>query len=515
MDKYQDLSISVRGSDHTEQQALLEDYSLTYTVERFQIMVVAGGGNDSQYFRSYLGARFAAEAALKSAITFASTVTKQALHDERTRVRMVRQLEGSIIISWREKVREHLDANPFLDAEIDAIEDEKYRKGYRSNVDLEYAYRSNVMVGIAGKDYYLVIRNGNGECTVLGADSKLDEPVPWNEKCSDSFSTSMCERTAIQEFRHYYSEEAPAALFLMTNGMRRCFEQEEEYHEYIRLLAQKIQRNPEDIEEYLKIYLPELSKKGSHGDMCLAFGWSEAALKKAIQPASKTEIKADQRQKTETKPETKKESNQEIKPDNQRRKWLPVIGIASAAVVAAVIFAMGGDSSGKSESAAIQRLEAETSLESLVETEPVTRDPKEESREKAELEESIRESLKAEMAAETAAAETEEAAIEEFTLEEETTAEEPTAAPETTKATKAPTKPAPTQPPPTQPPTTAAPPPTTAAPPPPETPAPPPTTAAPPPETPPPPPPTTAAPPSNNNSSSDLDNALQMWKTLQ
>lgn len=497
MSKYRNLSISVRGADHTEQQALLEDYSVTYECEAFHIAAAAGGGTESQYFRSYLGSRFAAEAALKAAITFASSVSGEELRfDERSRLRMIRQLEGSIIIGWRERVREHLETYPFLDEEIDSIEDEKYRNGYQAGIDLEYAYRSNVMVAITTKDYCLVIRNGSGECTFLWKGGRQEEPVPWNDKCVDGFSTSMCERTAIQEFRHFYAETAPAALFLMTGGMRSCFEQDEEYHEYLNLLARKLYQSPEDVEDYLKAYLPELSKKGTHGDMCLAMIWSlEDLAGLAAEPPEEKPVPEEPPKKEPVEEIKKEPPREEPVRDTKKGSKLPLILVAAAAAAAVGVFLMKGGSSDKETTATTtQQTVAETSLEDLVEKE--TKDPEAEAKEKAALEESIRESLKEEMAAETA---TTEEITEEETTPEETEPPETTAAPtKPPKATAAPTQ---------APKATAAP--TTAAP------TQPPTTAAPAPETPPAPPPTTAPPAAPaDNGSSDLDAALQMWNVV-
>lgn len=536
MDKYQGLSISVCGLDQGGQQTIPGDYSLIHEDEQFYVMAVSAGSSGSRYFRSYQGARYAAEAAFNSLKVFASTVTGEALFaDERTRERMIRQLEGSIIVGWGEKVRRHLAGNPFLPEEIDGVEDEKYKNGYRKGTDLEYAYRANIMAAVVTKEYCLVIRNGNGQCTVMEAGRQMEEPIPWNKKCTDSYSTSLCERSVLQDFRHYCAREVPPAVFLVTDGMCRCFEEPEEYHGYMEQLMQRALRNSSDAKEYLRVNLPELSRRGSHGDMCLAGVWHPAALREILisdgkreeeeglwkeeeqrkqeEERRKREQEEAERLRREQEEEERRRREQEelsriqreqeelervrreqealgravsepispevvSEPAVKRRKRPPVLLLAAAAVAGAVFFLAGSGGSDKEETTAAVT-EAEQSLEDKLETDSGN-DEKESESIRQSLEESIKESLREEMEAQTTEESVEETAEEE-TMEETTeeTGEEETEETTEEETTEEET----TQPPATAPPATTAPPRTTAAPPP-ATAAP--ATTAPPPETAPP-----------------------------
>ncbi len=276
MDKYQELSIFVCGSDHADKQALCEDYSAFRKDEHFSAIAVSTGGNESQYFRSYLGARFAVEAALDSLTAFASSVSKEMLFaDKRTQERLLRQLEGSIVVNWNEKVNRHLENYPFQKEELDSVESDKHRDAYQKGIQLELAYRANVTAVIATDDYCLVIRDGNGECVLVEKDGKPADPLPVTRR-EDSYT--LCRPNAAREFSHTCSDTVPASIFLVTEGVRRCFARQEDYHAYIQELTQMLLKNPGDAKEYLKVDLPLLSRKGSHDDMCVAAIWSSDKL---------------------------------------------------------------------------------------------------------------------------------------------------------------------------------------------------------------------------------------------
>jgi len=534
-------------------------------------MAVSSGGKDSQYFRSYLGARFAAEAALEAmagfAGAFAPAISRRSLFaDERTQARIIRQLEGSIIVSWRKKVQKHLECCPFQTKEIDAVEDFKYKKGYRNGTDLEYAYRANVMAALVTGEYCLVVRNGDGECSIIDRNQKVSEPVPWNEKCKENYSTSMCERTAIWEFRHFCSETVPAALFLMTGGLRGSLGQEADYHAYILQVFRKMAQSLADAEKYLNEKLPGLSRAGGHGDMCLAAGISEEVFKAGTGGGGKETYRPGQAGEGKEVPVLKQagEGRNVLKPglliedgdasgprlvraggdvpkprlvmgdrgtSKPRRmgqgkephrigkKKLPWRIILAAVIMAAVFLFVKGKKLDTREAAETQPAKQEPSREGQMEMETETTKTRGESGEGRESEESTKESLKEEMIIETAAEEpsinipseeeTESKALQDTTLLPPATEAPTTAPPQPEAPTTAPPQPAA--------PTTAAAPPATEAP----------TTAAAPPplpttapqlETPPMPPPTEAVPETQaaeatvDAGQAELDAALQMWQ---
>ena len=277
MDNYKAFHISVRGSEHTDQQALLEDCSGIYEDKGVRIAVTAGGRSDSPYFRSYIGAQFVRDTVLKSAAAFAKGIKgEDLLRDERSMEMLIRHLEGSIITGWQDQVHRHLESYPFQDEEIASIGDEpeyeKYIKAYKVKKNREYAYSATVVAVIVTEEYWLAIRNGNGSCAAIYEDESMQEPVPLY---NGTHLTSICDEKALWEFRHVCLQNIPKAVFISTQGIGKCFKDRESFHSFIRNnIVLRLVDKGEEYKDFLQTYLSELSRRGSREDMSMAVLWS-------------------------------------------------------------------------------------------------------------------------------------------------------------------------------------------------------------------------------------------------
>ena len=446
MREYQMFQISVRGSEHFDNQALSEECSQVFEDKDVKIAVVASGRNGSPYFRSHLGAKFAAETAVEMARIFAQTIEKVNLvFDASEEENVLRQLEGSIIVGWQERVREHLERSPIKGEEIDAIGDdpslERYKSAYRSGRNLEYAYSSSITLAIWTDRFFLALRNGNGSCVLINK-AGFEEPVPWNEKCVGQFCTSFSDRTAIEEFRHFFREEGPDGVWLSTKGVEKSFKDKESFWNYCRSTAERLKQPFEDSRDELEEELLNLSRKGSREDMTIALIWAKpkASHEKKVRIVSEQKTDGGNR-KTAAK-------------SSGSRILLFLVGLA-VLIAAWKLFGGRADTAERTETTAAEETTvlAETAAE---ETESETET---EISAETSMEDYIEEETEAATEAPTTAAPT-----------EAPTTAVPTQAPTTAAPTQPPTTAAPTQPPttaaPTQAPTTAAPtqPPTTAAP---------------------------------------------------
>lgn len=300
MDKYQGLSVFARCSESKEQCGIPKDCALIRQTDICQVLAISTGERGKQYFRSSIGACFAAEVALESMYVFASSISKEMLFtDIGSQSRLLRQLAGSIIAGWKDKVQKDMEACPFRPEEISSIEDIKYRENFQKGIDQEYAYRANVAGAVVTKDYCLIIRNGDSECTIVETapetSDKLTEPVPWNKKCGEYYSTSLCDMTAIREFRYCCLDVVPAAIFLVSGSLRCCFNRMEVYHIYLEQMAHILLENGSMSGTYLKNNLLELSQRGTHEDICLVCAWSVDALGNCLRPGQKQACEIEQR----------------------------------------------------------------------------------------------------------------------------------------------------------------------------------------------------------------------------
>ena len=49
--------------------------------------------------------------------------------------------------------------------------------------------------------YLILIQQGDGRCDVFYKDGSVDQPIPWDERCKGSTTTSMCDTDAFASIR--------------------------------------------------------------------------------------------------------------------------------------------------------------------------------------------------------------------------------------------------------------------------------------------------------------------------
>ena len=105
-------------------------------------------------------------------------------------------------------------------------------------------------------------------------------------------TTSISDEDAINEerFRHYYSENNPAALIIASDGIDDCFGGNEGLYDFYRIvLASFIEKDEETAKAELLDYLPRLSEKGSGDDISIGMIIDKALLQTLNIKKEKTE----------------------------------------------------------------------------------------------------------------------------------------------------------------------------------------------------------------------------------
>lgn len=293
MDKYQGLSVCACHPEKKGDQDQSKGCGIIHRNDEYEVLAVSAGGKQTQYFRSHLGARFAVEAASDALRAFASSVTRDMLFaDERNQSRLLRQLEGSIITAWKALVRAHLKAYPFQPEEIKAIRNNKYKENYKKGIDLEYAYRANVTAAIVAKDYCLMLQNGDGECWIMKNRSRSakirKDTIPKNDKCEKEYSTAMCDKTALREFRYCCLDTAPAAIFLAAGSRQLYSDKAKEDSVNLDQIAHELMLKGAERNTGLKEKLACLCRKEKLDYLCMACLWTEDIWSKRL----KTQVRA-------------------------------------------------------------------------------------------------------------------------------------------------------------------------------------------------------------------------------
>jgi len=271
-----------------------QDYALDESKKGVSIAIVCDGHGGERYFRSDVGAKFAAEVSLKQIKTLLrefgsiakiletsdftqvealTTQREKGNLDKETEVdKSFRQLFKSIIACWHMAIEEHAANNPLTEQELATVP-EKYTSVFLDN--LEKTYGCTLMAVVATQKYWFAFHIGDGKCISFDTDGAWMEPIPWDDKCFLNKTTSLCDSDAIDEFRYCYGGRSsrPAAIFLGSDGIDDSFGETENMVNFYVQIAKMLGSGKDGREnaiQSLKEDLPKLSKIGSKDDMSVA-----------------------------------------------------------------------------------------------------------------------------------------------------------------------------------------------------------------------------------------------------
>lgn len=304
MINFKAFHMSERGESHLHDGRVCQDSSSSFSDECGTVAVVSDGHGGCDYVRSQIGSAMACEAAVKNIRRLFENISTEAFLAEPDM--MLIQLEAAIINDWNESVRSHYEANPFTEEELDCVS-EKAGASYRSGHRIERAYGATLIAAAVTRDYWFGIQIGDGKCAAFDEAGICTQPIPWDEKCFLNKTTSICGSDALRDFRHFYSEKIPTAVFMGSDGIDDSFKNEEDMYDFYKtiLYAFSISDYTQAVDE-LKAYLPRLSKEGSADDVSIAAWMDMDALKSVVD-----KIKAEGEEAEE--PEENKKTEEEKK----------------------------------------------------------------------------------------------------------------------------------------------------------------------------------------------------------
>ncbi|MBQ3062902.1 MAG: protein phosphatase 2C domain-containing protein [Clostridia bacterium] len=264
------FAVSSIGHSHKKEGTLCQDWAETAEGDGFLIIAVSDGHGSRNFVRSDRGSRFACRAALDAMHDFASEIRAEHIVGSRRANEVVSMLCKNIIMRWRDAVNEDVKACPFTEDEVKNVSD-KYRESYLAGEQAEHAYGATLIALLITEEYMLAIRNGDGECVTVSRRGHMDKPIPWNDKCEASVVTSMCDRSAIDEFRFFYTTDLPAAAFIGTDGVDNSYPRTEELFElYANICTEAVDNGAENMKGELEAFLPVMTEKGSGDDVSIA-----------------------------------------------------------------------------------------------------------------------------------------------------------------------------------------------------------------------------------------------------
>ncbi len=262
------FNLTAQGASHIKKNKECQDASLSYQDENCAIAVVCDGHGGDDYVRSAIGSKFASAIAKKNIQKFLLGMDKEKFFlnpDKQLKI-----LEASIISHWNESVSDYHSKHPFDEAELIVVS-EKAKKRYLEDGKIWSAYGTTLIAVAMNEDYWFAIHIGDGKCVAINHAGEFKQPIPWDPKCFLNATTSICDSDAIDNFRHFYSDKLPAAVFVGSDGIDDCFNNNEQlYNLYKTVLYSFATTDFKEACEGLADYLPRLSAKGSGDDVSIA-----------------------------------------------------------------------------------------------------------------------------------------------------------------------------------------------------------------------------------------------------
>ena len=187
-------------------------------------------------------------------------------------------LPKEIVRGWRERVNEHILANPLTIEELDKLREKEGDKRVKQvEDDPALAYGSTILCALLTGEFIIFAQLGDGDILAVSSDGEVKRPVPTDERLIANETTSLCLPKAWDDFRVTFqplSGSAPALVMLSTDGYSNSFRDEAGFlkagSDYLNLIRED---GIDFVEKHLPDWLNEASQSGSGDDVTLAIGY--------------------------------------------------------------------------------------------------------------------------------------------------------------------------------------------------------------------------------------------------
>lgn len=271
------------GASHIRHNMPCQDFGLVKETENYKVFAVSDGHGDPSCFRSDKGSRFICETVIEILPSFIESITKEnstyLLYDLDKKT--LKQLSTSIIGNWLCKIEEDTMMDPITSEVILSFESKTNKhigtqiaEDYKHNVRVERAYGCTLIAGILTNDFLFLVHHGDGRCIVVDEDGDVIQPVPWDNRCIGSITTSCCDRDAIDNIRYSIidlKKHKILACFLSSDGVEDSFASTDAMYSYfLDNILYATNNGVEELSNHLADTLPELSELGSSDDITIA-----------------------------------------------------------------------------------------------------------------------------------------------------------------------------------------------------------------------------------------------------
>lgn len=271
---------TVIGYRHINEEIPCQDSSTSYAADdgSFQVIAVGDGHGDPACHRSANGSEFAVSVAEKCLVEFGKAIVAGDMDfsSPRQRRECIEQLTNTMISKWNGAIRNDLLENEVNDEDLN--EAGLYEAAYREGRRLEHLYGTTLIAALKVSHYFVLIHQGDGRCDVFYDDGTVEQPIPWDDRCKGSITTSMCDEDVFQSIRSTVidtDERNVVACYIGSDGVEDSYYDNEEtqlgtHRFYMDLSCKLCELGADRFPQYLDEFLPEFSRTGSADDVSVA-----------------------------------------------------------------------------------------------------------------------------------------------------------------------------------------------------------------------------------------------------
>lgn len=275
---------TVRGHLHVMNGFPCEDSSISLSAEngRYHIAIVADGHGSKSCFRSNFGSKVATEVALECLQQFAEATLaseeieerfyKDLFSNPRYHQMTIRRLTDTILAGWHDRVLENYNNEPPTLEEMGESVDE-----YENEKNPSHIYGTTLIAALQLPGCIVLLQQGDGRCDVFYEDGSVNQPIPWDPRCVDTATTSLCDEDAAERFRSCVinlRETTVIACYVGCDGVEDAYRDTYEslgsshmlmggVHTFYKYLASQIcQMSQIDFNSWLPVFLDKFSADG-------------------------------------------------------------------------------------------------------------------------------------------------------------------------------------------------------------------------------------------------------------
>ena len=201
---------------------------------------------------------------------FGAETTAAQLRDLGERKTLLRALFEKILARWQECIQADLFDDPISESQMEGVS-QSARQQYLAGEGIERAYGTTMIAALVTEHYWVGLQQGDGRCIAVRTDGTCEQPIPWDARCEANITTSICDENAADEFRHCFSENPPAAIFLCSDGVDNAYPDMDGTYGFCQALASiYLSDGRPGLERAVAEYLPGLSRRGTGDDVTVA-----------------------------------------------------------------------------------------------------------------------------------------------------------------------------------------------------------------------------------------------------